>query len=69
MDYLDVLEVLENQKYVYFSSGKSEIIELCNWLGKRDTTWNNPFKNATTITRINRLNKTAEYTDIMIYKN
>jgi len=66
-DYLDVLDVLENQKYVYFSSGKSHIIELCNWLGKRDTTWKNPFKNATIQTRTAHLNKDAKYTDIMVF--
>jgi len=67
-DYLDVLEVLENQKYVYFSSDKSEIIELCNWLSKHDTTWKNPFAKATILTRKNHLNKQTKYTDIMVYK-
>jgi len=67
-DYLNVLSVLENKKYVYFSSDKSEIIELCNWLGKHDTTWKNPFAGTTTITRQSHLNKDAKYTDIMVYK-
>jgi len=67
-DYLDVLEVLDNQKYVYFSSGKSEIIELCNWLGKHNTTWKNPFANAIIQTRQNNVTHNASYTDIMIHK-
>jgi len=67
-DYLDVLDVLENQKYVYFSSNKSEVIELCNWLSKHDTTWKNPFAKATIQTRKNHINQLAKYTDIMLYK-
>lgn len=31
-DYLDVLQVLEGTKYFYFTSNKSSIIELCEWI-------------------------------------
>ena len=31
-DYLDVLTLLDGTKYVFFTSGKSQIIELCSWI-------------------------------------
>jgi len=66
-DYFDVLEVLDKQKHVYFSSSKSEIIELCNWLDKHDTNWKNPFQNPATQTRTNHVTHLSSYTDIMVY--
>lgn len=33
-DYLDVLSVLVGSSYIYFTSDKSDILELCQWLGK-----------------------------------
>ena len=30
-DYLDVLNVLKEKPFVYFTSDKSSIIELCDW--------------------------------------
>lgn len=42
-DYLDVLNVLKGHSYVYFTSNKSSILELCEWIGKnRDL--GNPFE-------------------------
>lgn len=45
-DYLDVLKVLVGHRYVYFTSNKSSIVELCDWLGKNKGI-GNPFIGAT----------------------
>ncbi len=37
-DYLDVLFVLVNQNYFYFTSDKSQIVELCDWISNVSTT-------------------------------
>jgi len=41
-DYLDVLQVLDGTKYFYFTSNKSSIIELCEWIETK-TPMSNPF--------------------------
>ncbi len=34
-DYLDVIASLAlSQRYIYFTSSKSSIVELCEWLGR-----------------------------------
>lgn len=35
-DYLDVLQTLVGTNYIYFTSNKSSIIELCDWIGKNN---------------------------------
>lgn len=65
-DYLDVLNVLEGSNYFYFTSNKSQIVELCEWFETRSFQ-GNPFAGSTTITVDTTLNKQAKYTDIMIY--
>lgn len=66
-DYLDVLTVLQNQSYFYFTSNKSHIIELCNWMASQ-TNYRNPFANAYTSTTHQQMNYNSSYTDIMIFK-
>jgi len=66
-DYLDVLNVLDGSNYFYFTSNKSQIVELCDWIETR-TFAGNPFANSTMSTTDNTLNKTSAYTDIMLYK-
>lgn len=66
-DYLDVLQVLDGTKYFYFTSNKSSIIELCDWIETK-TPMSNPFTGATTATMNATVNYNASYTDIMIYK-
>jgi len=66
-DYLDVLSVLDGSDYFYFTSNKSQIIELCEWIETRTLT-GNPFSGSNMITTNTSLNKDARYTDIMIYK-
>lgn len=66
-DYLDVLQVLNDVSYVYFTSNKSSLIELLDWIGKNLNAVN-PFKGATKIEMLNRMNYQASYKDIMLYK-
>ena len=66
-DYLDVLSVLVNKSFIYFTSNKSSIIELCCWMGNhRDI--GNPFKNANKAEFNARMNYNSTYTDIMLYQ-
>lgn len=66
-DYLDVLDVLEGTNYIYFTSNKSNIIELCEWMSTKPALYN-PFEGSTMQTTSNVLNWTASYTDIMLHK-
>lgn len=66
-DYLDVLQVLDGTKYFYFTSNKSSIIELCEWIETK-TPMSNPFTGSTTATMNATINFNASYTDIMLYK-
>ncbi len=65
-DYLDVLKVLVGHRYVYFTSNKSSIIELCDWLGKNNSL-GNPFIGATRKEFNASMNFNSHYTDIMLY--
>ena len=67
-DYLDVLTVLEKSNYFYFTSNKSQIVELCEWIENR-TSFGNPFKDAKIETMNTSVNYNSSYTDIMLYKN
>ncbi|MDX6188000.1 DNA adenine methylase [Flavobacterium sp. Fl-318] len=66
-DYLDVLNLLDNTKYFYFTSNKSSIIELCEWIETK-TPMSNPFAGAYTETMNTAVTFQSSYTDIMIYK-
>lgn len=66
-NYLDVLNVLKGTSYFYFTSNKSSIIELTDWIEK-NLDGENPFKGATKKEVSARLSKNAGYTDIMLYK-
>lgn len=66
-DYLDVLTILHGKSYVYFTSNKSDILELCQWIGKNH--WiGNPFDGAAKTEMRRTMNYQASYTDIMLYK-
>ena len=67
-DYLDVLTVLAGHRFIYFTSDKSSILELCDWIGRNKVICN-PFTNCTKVEFRARLNYNAAYTDIMLYKN
>jgi site-specific DNA-adenine methylase len=66
-NYLDVLQCLQGTNYFYFTSNKSSILELTDWLEK-NLSGENPFKGATKVEMSARMNHNAGYTDIMLYK-
>jgi 16S rRNA G966 N2-methylase RsmD len=66
-DYLDVLTVLADHPFVYFTSDKSSIIELCDWMGRHPDI-GNPFANCRRVEIGAHMNYLAGYTDIMLYK-
>ena len=65
-DYLDVLTILSGHQFVYFTSNKSSIIELCDWLGNNPTV-GNPFSNCRRVEFNATMNFNAHYTDMMFY--
>lgn len=65
-DYLDVLKVLNEHSFVYFTSNKSSIVELCDWIGKNPSI-GNPFKSCQRVEFNAHMNYSAAYTDIMLY--
>lgn len=67
-DYLDVLSILVDKAFIYFTSNKSSIIELCCWMGNHPNI-GNPFENATKAEFNARMNYNSTYTDIMLYKS
>lgn len=67
-DYLNVLKTIEDQSYFYFTSNKSQIIELCNWMETNGYA-RNPFADSTTVKVNTSLTYNASYEDIMIYRN
>ena len=67
-DYLDVLQTLVGTNYIYFTSNKSSIIELCDWMG-RNNTIGNPFTGSEKVEFNARRNYNSSYTDIMLFKN
>lgn len=67
-DYLDVLQTLVGTNYIYFTSNKSSIIELCDWMG-RNNAIGNPFAGSEKVEFNAHMNYSAHYTDIMLFKN
>lgn len=67
-DYLDVLTVLTGHSFVFFTSNKSSILELCDWIG-RNKHIGNPFEKCTKVKFNARMNYNSTYTDMMLYKN
>lgn len=66
-DYLDVLTVLNGHSFVYFTSNKSSIVELCEWMGK-NRTLGDPFEGCAKLEFNAHMNYNAGYTDMMLYK-
>ncbi|GEJ31725.1 hypothetical protein FPN187_contig00004-0048 [Flavobacterium psychrophilum] len=66
-DYLDVLQVLDGTKYFYFTSKKSSIIELCEWIETK-MPMSNPFTGASLETMNATVTYQSSYTDTMLYK-
>ena len=65
--YLDVIQLLMSRDFVYFTSNKSQLLELCEWLGKSGL-GRNFFDGARRIELPARVNHSSEYIDIMMYK-
>lgn len=66
-NYLDVLNVLKGTSYFYFTSNKSSILEFTDWVEK-NLGAENPFKGAVKKEVAARMNHSAGYVDIMLYK-
>ncbi|MGE8433879.1 hypothetical protein [Chryseobacterium joostei] len=66
-DYLNIIRTIENRPYFYFTSNKSQIVELFNWLHNNNYGCS-PFANATVKLTTNRVNSSSGYEDSMIYK-
>ena len=64
-DYLNVLRLLHGTKWVYFTSDKSQIVELSNWLGENFGEAA-PMWGAQIRQRTNTLNYQAQFNDMMI---
>lgn len=67
-DYLDVLHTLKDTNYFYFTSNKSSIVELCDWL-EHNYDACNPFAGAVRRETTSRMNYNSTYTDIMLFKH
>lgn len=66
-DYLDVLKVLDGTSYIYFTSSKSSILELCTWI-ERNLKISTPFNSCVKSEMSVRINHNSTYKDIMLYK-
>lgn len=65
-DYLDVLSVLPGHDFVYFTSDKSCILELCAWMG-RNPALGNPFDRCRRREFKATVNHSAGYIDMMLF--
>lgn len=66
-NYLDVMDTIKSNRYFFFTSNKSSLIELFEWFENKAMA-ENPFNGATTITQKKSITYTSSYTDIMILK-
>ncbi len=66
-NYLDVLQCLNCTNYFYFTSNKSSILELTDWLEK-NLGGENPFNGSKRVDMNARMNHNSGYVDIMLYK-
>ena len=66
-DYLDVLDTLQPGNFFYFTSNKSQLLELCQWFETR-TAYTSPFSGSCMVSVAGSVNFNAQYEDIMLYK-
>lgn len=64
--YLDILNTMKNQSYFYFTSEKSQLVELMEWL--RTSGGYSPFSDAIKVSVRNSVNYGYSYQDIMYCK-
>jgi hypothetical protein len=67
-DYLDILTALNGLNFVYFTSEKSQIVELCEWIDENEGKVRNIFKGASMSAIKSPTSGTNSYTDIMLHK-
>lgn len=67
-DYLDVLLTLQGTSYFYFTSNKTSIVELCQWLAMHPNL-ENPLRDAQLREVTVSVNKDSKYRDMMFYRN
>lgn len=65
-DYLNILTEIQDSRYIYFTSNKSQIVELCDWLF--EYCHKSPFEDTTITTTNNTVRYNVGYTDIMVVK-
>jgi site-specific DNA-adenine methylase len=68
-DYLNVLTALNGLRFIYFTSNKSQIIELCEWIDSKGGEVRNVFQNAVASKVFSSIRGDIGYTDIMLFKN
>lgn len=66
-EYLDVLHTLNGTNYFYFTSNKSNVVELCDWMERNGAT-SNPFHGAVKKELTTHMNYNSAYVDMMLYK-
>lgn len=66
-NYLDVMKLLEGNNYVFFTSNKSSLIELYDWL-EANYMLRNPFSKAVVSKYLARTGGGGGYTDLMYYR-
>ena len=67
-NYSDILRALNGQNYVYFTSDKSQIVELCQWIDGNKEKVANIFEGASVTTVKSPTSGRNSYMDIMLYK-
>jgi adenine-specific DNA methylase len=67
-DYLNVLSELNGLNFIYFTSEKSQITELCEWIDNNEGKVRNMFRGVNVSTVKSPTSGTNSYTDIMLYK-
>lgn len=66
-DYLDVINVLKETSYIYFTSDKSQIVELLDWV-KHNKEILSVFDGSKKEETLNYVNYNSSYRDLMFYK-
>lgn len=66
-DYLDVLKLLQGTRFIYFTSSKSHIIDLCEWIDN-NVQLGGVLNGAEIHTQTNQINYNSGFTDMMLVK-
>lgn len=66
-DYLDVLKLLQGTRYIYFTSNKSNIVELCRWIDE-NAQLGGVLNGVEVHTQTNNINYNSGFTDMMLVK-